>query len=60
MIPIEVENRIARYYFQRYLPEPIALELTHLLLPYYLDEPEPPDDEMVLLAIEFLEEALED
>ena len=59
MIPLEVENRIARYYFQRYLPEPIALELTYLLLPYYISETEPSDDEMVLLAIEFLEGALE-
>lgn len=61
MIPIEVENRIACHYFYRYLPEHVYLDLISLLVPYYLDseEEEPPVDQMVKLAIKFLDEALE-
>jgi len=61
MIPEEVETRIAHYYFQRYLPEPIALDLSSLLVPYYMDDEEQPSaDQMVHLSIEFLEQALEE
>lgn len=61
MIPIEVETRIALYFFRRYLPEEIDLNLSSLLLPHYLyDEEEPSADEMVRLAIRYLEKALEE
>lgn len=61
MIPAEVESRIACHYFYRYLPEDVYLELISLLLPYYLDneETDPSADDMVKLAIKFLDEALE-
>jgi len=61
MIPIEVETQIALFYFRRYLPEDVDLNLSSLLLPYYLDDEEqPPADEMVLLATRFLEQALKE
>lgn len=61
MIPIEVETRIALFYFRRHLPEDIDLNLSSLLLPYYLDEENKPSaDEMVNLAIKFLEQALKE
>ena len=40
MIPEEVENRIARYYFHNYLPTKIGEELESLLLHYYLMDEE--------------------
>ncbi len=33
MIPIEVENRIAKYFFHRYLPEGVMKEIVDRLLP---------------------------
>lgn len=61
MIPLEVETQIALFYFRRYLPEDVDLNLASLLLPYYLDDEEQPTaDEMVNLAIKFLEQALEE
>ena len=61
MIPIKVEIRIALFYFRRYLPEDIDLNLSSLLLPYYLDDEEQPSaDEMVGLAIKFLEQTLKE
>ncbi|GAA0372840.1 hypothetical protein GCM10008932_24890 [Alkalibacterium iburiense] len=62
MIPVEVENRIACHYFYRYLPEDIYLDLISLLIPYYLNnesEEEPSPDQMVKLAIKFLDKALD-
>lgn len=60
MIPIDVENRIARYYFHNFLPYEVMGELESLLLPYYLEDEEPSDDEMVQKAIKFIEKRLED
>lgn len=60
MISIEVENRIARYYFHRFLPNRVMKELESLLLPYYLEDEEPSADEMVQKAIKLIEERLED
>ena len=49
------------FYFRRHLPEDIDLNLSSLLLPYYLDEENKPSaDEMVNLAIKFLEQALKE
>lgn len=60
MIPIEVENRIARYYFHFSIPSEVMEELEALLLPYYLGDEEPSADEMVKKAIKLIKERLED
>lgn len=61
MIPIEVETRIALFNLRRYLPEDVDLNLSSLLLPYYLDDEEQPSaDEMVNLATKFLEQAMKE
>ena len=61
MIPIEVETHIALFNFRRYLPEDVDLNLSSLLLPYYLDDEEQPSaDEMVNLATKFLEQAMKE
>lgn len=59
MISSEVEDRIARYYFQRYLPETIMSELEDRLLPFYLEDEEPSADEMVKLAVDVIDSASE-
>ena len=61
MISSEVEDRIARYFFHRYLPEDVRLEIVGKLLPFYLidDEDEPSADEMVKLAIDNIDSQLE-
>ena len=49
------------FYFRRYLPEDIDLNLSSLLLPYYIeDEKQPSADEMVNLATKFLEQAMKE
>ncbi len=59
MIPSEVEDRIAHYYFQRYLPEKVMIELEEKLLSFYLEDEEPSTDEMVKLALTIIDHALE-
>ena len=62
MISSEVEDRIARYFFHRYLPEDVRLEIVGKLLPFYLiddDEDKTAADEMVKLAIEIIDSQLE-
>lgn len=64
MISSEVEDRIARYFFHRYLPEDVRLEIVGKLLPFYLidddeDEDEPSADEMIKLAIDIIDSQLE-
>ena len=62
MISSEVEDRIARYFFHRYLPEDVRLEIVGTLLPFYLiddDEDKPSADEMVKLAIDIIDSQLE-
>jgi len=62
MISSEVEDRIARYFFHRYLPEDVRLEIVGKLLPFYLtddEEDEPSADEMVKLAIDIIDSQLE-
>lgn len=59
MIPIEIENRIARYYLHNFLPTQIMEELESLLIPYFLREEEPSAEEIVQLAITFINDSLE-
>ena len=62
MIPTEVENRVAKYFFHRYLPEEVMMKIVdRLLTACMLDEEEDLDfDELVRWAIEIIEEELED
>lgn len=60
MIPIEVETRIALFNFRRYLPEDVDLNLSSLLLPYYLDDEEPRLTKWLDLATKFLEQAMKE
>ncbi len=63
MISSEVEDRIARYFFHRYLQEDVELEIVGKLLPFYLidddQKNEPSADEMVKLAIDIIDSQLE-
>lgn len=62
MIPTEVENRVAKYFFHRYLPEEVMMKIVdRLLTACMLDEEEDLDfGELVRWAIEIIEEELED
>ena len=68
MIPEDVENRIAKFYFHSYLPWDIMEELEMLLLPFYLSNEDTQEDEImeeeiadevVKIGIEFLMAELE-
>lgn len=59
MIPTEVEDRLARYFFHRYLPDEIMMEIENLLVPFYLEDELPPENDMVKLAISIIDNALE-
>lgn len=62
MIPVEVENRIARYFLHMYLPEDVMMKVEErLLLSCILNEEEDLDqDELVRWAIEIIDKQLED
>jgi hypothetical protein len=60
MIPTEVEDRLARYFFHRYLPDEIMMEIENLLVPFYLENELPPENDMVKLAISIIDNALEE
>lgn len=60
MIPTEVEDRLARYFFHRYLPDEIMMEIENLLVPFYLEDELPPENDMVKLAISVIDNALEE
>ncbi|MCD8503231.1 MAG: hypothetical protein LRY71_18230 [Bacillaceae bacterium] len=60
MIPTEVEDRLARYFFHRYLPDEIMMEIENLLVPFYLEDELPPENDMVKLAISIIDNALEE
>ncbi|CAH0347710.1 hypothetical protein [Bacillus sp. CECT 9360] len=62
MIPTEVENRVARYFFHRSLPEEVMMKIVDRLLTTCIwDEEEELDfDELVSWAIEIIDEQLED
>ncbi|PIC94520.1 hypothetical protein CSV69_16305 [Sporosarcina sp. P26b] len=54
MIPEEVENRIAKYFFHNYLPDEIMYELVDLLIPQCLnveDENDLDQDRLVTEAV---------
>ena len=62
MIPEEVENRIARYFFQNYLPDEIMYELLDLLIPQCLnveDEEDLDIDELVMESVLILLDRLD-
>lgn len=62
MIPIEVENRIAKFFFHHFLPEEVMEQLIELLLPQCLeasDEEDLDKDELVRQAVLMIEARLE-
>ncbi|MDT9027899.1 hypothetical protein [Rossellomorea yichunensis] len=62
MIPKEMENRIARYFFHNYLPDEIMYELIDLLIPQCSngeDEDNIDQDALVLEAVLILQDRLE-
>lgn len=62
MIPEEVENRIAKYFFHNYLPDEVMLEIEDKLLPpcIYTEKEGLDFDELVRWALEIIKEQLED
>ncbi|MEN1970704.1 hypothetical protein WMZ97_22030 [Lentibacillus sp. N15] len=62
MIPVEVENRIANYFFHRYLPEEIMMEVVDRLLPLcaWMEEEDLDFDELVTWAIEIIDQQLKE
>lgn len=61
MIPTEVENRIARYFFHRYLPNEVMHEIEERILPscIWTEEKDLDYDELVRWAIEIIDRQLE-
>lgn len=61
MIPIEVENRIAKYFFHTYLPNEVMMDIENRLLhPCIWGEEEDLDhNELVRWAIEIIDRELE-
>lgn len=53
MIPVEVENRIAKYFFHNYLPEEIMDEIIDVLIPQCLnvEEEDIDHDDLVMDAL---------
>jgi hypothetical protein len=62
MIPLEVENRIARYFLHRYLPDEVQKALEEKLLPSSIwnDEEDIDEEELVRWAIEIIDKELRD
>ncbi|WP_053220033.1 MULTISPECIES: hypothetical protein [Bacillaceae] len=62
MIPLEVENRIARYFLHRYLPDEVQQALEEKLLPSCIwnDEEDIDEEELVRWAIEIIDKELRD
>ena len=60
--PIEVENRIAKYFFHRYLPNEVRIDVENRLLPpcIWAEEEDLDHDELVRWAIEIIDEQLGD
>lgn len=56
MIPIEVERRIATYFFHRYLPDGVMMEIVDKLLPICIGT----EDELVRWAVDIIEEQIKD
>lgn len=61
MIPIEVETRIAKYFFHRYLPNKVMYEIEGRLLSscIWKEEDDLDHDELVRWAIEIIDKHLE-
>lgn len=62
MIPLEVENRIARYFLHMYLPDEVRIAVEERLLPSCIwnEEEDLDQDELVRWAIEMIDEQLGD
>lgn len=61
MIPIEVENRIAKYFFHMFLPDDVMIKIEDRILPtcIWTKEEDLDYDELVRLAIEIMDRQLE-
>jgi len=61
MIPLKVENRIASYFFHRYLPEEVMIKIVDRLLTHsvWSEEEDLDFDELASWAIEILDQQLE-
>lgn len=61
MIPIEVENRIAKYFFHMYLPDEVMVQIENRLLPscIWSEEEDLDHDELIRWAIEIIDRQLE-
>ncbi|MGP9043894.1 hypothetical protein [Cytobacillus kochii] len=62
MIPLEVENRIARDFLHMYLPDEVQKALEEKLLPSCIwnDEEDIDEEELVRWAIEIIDKELRD
>lgn len=62
MIPEEVENRIAKYFFHNYLPDEVMMDIVNKLLPPCIctERKDLDFDELVRWAIEIIKVQLED
>jgi len=62
MIPTEVENRIAKYFFHRYLPEEVMMKIVDKLLAtcVWNEEEDLDIDELVSWAVEIIDQQLKD
>ncbi|MBE1553694.1 hypothetical protein [Sporosarcina limicola] len=62
MIPTEIENRIANYFFHMYLPEDVMTEIEDRLLPLCILDVEEylNHDNLVRWAIEIIDKQIED
>ncbi|MBP3040965.1 hypothetical protein J9303_15885 [Bacillaceae bacterium Marseille-Q3522] len=61
MIPIEVENRIAKYFFHLFLPHEVMIKIEDKLLPtcIWTEEEDLDYNELVRWAIEIIDRQLE-
>jgi len=61
MIPIDVQNRIAKYFFHKYLPEEIMNEIEDRLLPSYIvsEQQDLDHEEMVRWGMEIIDQEFE-
>lgn len=62
MTPVEVENRIAKYFFHMYLPDEVQIEVESRLLQscVWIEEEDLDCDELVRLAIGVIDKQLGD
>lgn len=60
MIPEDVENRIAKYFFHNYLPDDIMYEIIDRLTLQCINEEEIDKDALVLEAVLLIQDRLED